>query len=288
MRGLLTSLSIIILLASCKPKYREEEVPSYLRVPTAHFKADISTYGDSTVKFSEIWVTAEGNTLGAYEMPATVPILLEGQKKLTLYGGVKENGISTVRVAYPFFQPIDTFVNLHRTNVTSVKPTFRYYPATKVRWKENFESPAWTLDTTLSNSVGMDTAKDEKSPYSSGRTLKATLQPGGRDFSIQSKDIFGNIQPGKPLWLEISFKTDIVLHLGIQVIDPINRTIELVPYVDLAPTKGLWNKVYVNFTNETAQAGLNKAYRIYLEAIGSEGTLPTTFYIDNIKLLYLE
>ena len=83
----------VILITGCEPKNDDELVPSYLHID----KIDVTSnyqQGTSSSKITDAWVYLDGTLIGSFELPATIPILTEGKQNITIYGGIKLNGIS--------------------------------------------------------------------------------------------------------------------------------------------------------------------------------------------------
>ena len=56
-------------------------------------------------KFPDMWVYADGTTLGTWEIPCKVPVIFNDSTSFNIYPGVKMNGVSTMRPRYPFVEP---------------------------------------------------------------------------------------------------------------------------------------------------------------------------------------
>ena len=70
--------------------------PAYIKIN------DIELNNSSTDKITDAWVYIENQLQGVYELPAKFPVLETGVKEIRIKAGIKNNGISSSRVFYPF------------------------------------------------------------------------------------------------------------------------------------------------------------------------------------------
>lgn len=80
-------------------------MPSYLYIEKIGLNTQYEQ-GTASHKITDAWVYVDETLIGAFELPATIPILTEGLKKITIRPGIKLNGISNTRAIYPYFTPI--------------------------------------------------------------------------------------------------------------------------------------------------------------------------------------
>src|SRR5690606_1839939 len=100
-KGLITLLCAVLALASCSVlDNKEEGVPTYIRIDDIGFE---TTEGQGTDdhKITHAWVYANDQFVGAYEVPALVPVLNQGNTEIKVSGGIEYNGISAYPGVYP-------------------------------------------------------------------------------------------------------------------------------------------------------------------------------------------
>lgn len=274
----------LFILQACELTNPESDVPAYIRVKKADLNTDIQRQGAASHKITDVWAIANNRFLGTFELPAIFPVLETGSKDVRLSPGVKENGISATRKIYPFYQPFDTVVEFRKEAVLQLEPRYTYREDTKFEFVEGFEGTSWKFEPTSTNNAEIDTAgKQETLPDNGGEhCLKVKLTNVRPDFAIMSP-VIPNLRQGKAAWMEIDFKSDVLVEVTI-----INLTSgERMDYLTLNITKD-WNKVYINFTDFAARFGTGSRYRIFFFA-KNNNTLETEYiYMDNIKLLYFE
>jgi hypothetical protein len=276
-----------ILFFSCKPDYKTEEIPSYVTVHKTRFVSG-TNYFDSTDKITDIWCSANGNLVGAFEMPCSIPILAGGQTSVRCYPGVKENGIAATRTIYPFYNPFDTTMNLIRGQKINIVPKFSYVDRTKFALNESFESaiPTFKTDSGSTHFYFLDGKGDGK--YANRRCLAFDVSNDSQNFVMISKSYFEKFVPGKSIWMEVSFNTDVIIHTNLEIINLNTAQAISYDFVDLNTTNGLWNKVYLNLTDVAATYGSNISYRILFYASYNGIGTKNHAMLDNIKVLYFE
>ena len=128
---------LIVVFSSCKKDQFKAEIPSYIHIESIDLETD-SFEGSDSQNLTDAWVTMDGNFLGAFELPCTIPILSDGAHEFRVSSGIKANGISATRIIYPFFEICDLFikdgdtylasnsnmVNLHRDSTSHNNSNF--------------------------------------------------------------------------------------------------------------------------------------------------------------------
>ncbi|NNE54949.1 MAG: hypothetical protein HKN32_02935, partial [Flavobacteriales bacterium] len=82
------------LWMSCNLINPAEGVPAFVAVDEYTFETT-SVQGTSSEKFTEIWAFDQGTMMGAFELPASIPVLAEGSRDMSFFAGIKNNGISS-------------------------------------------------------------------------------------------------------------------------------------------------------------------------------------------------
>ncbi len=82
-------------------------------------------------KITDGWLYVDGEYLGAYTLPAIVPVLAEGENEVILFPGVKENGIEATPNIYPYLTQFAKHYTLNAGQTTAVQPVTDYDPKIK-------------------------------------------------------------------------------------------------------------------------------------------------------------
>ncbi len=274
-----------LLLHSCgKP----EVIPTYIHIDSVKLNTSPGQDGSNSHNITDAWVYVDNNLVGAFELPATVPLPYSGNHTVQIAPGVKENGASAERHAYPFYNTWSLNMNLVPGTRTTVKPVTAYTPNSHpFDWMENFEFPGISLI----DSVGTDTTmfQDTIRPFeghaSGSAYLDGKLSKKGyphNHFQCQSSVQFTRPGSGTEVYLELNFKCNTEFVMGL--VNP--STSQFLQYVTFYPTT-VWKKMYIRITDQLNGIPLGGGYLIYF-AMNRDPLLGgvAEMHIDNLKLIH--
>ena len=291
-----------MILFSCEKFKDGQNIPSYIRIDSVILKNNpqVESGNYFSQNFTDVWVYVDDQSIGAFELrgtkaedPLIIPVLVQGQHKLSIYAGIKLNGIAATRLPYPMVQPViydDFLFTVDSITKVTPFPAVSYYESCTFAWIEEFEDGSISLDET-NNSDTSITSYQHSPPgsilgYRSGIAWVDEEKPV---FEVISTipEVPGFVLPssGQPVLLEIDYNINVPMAVGI-LIRRVNIDNSQHPVLVLSPTNGEWNKVYVNFT---AVIGANPAgdyYNIYFRAEHQSSVEVGEIKIDNLKLIY--
>jgi hypothetical protein len=250
--------------------------------------ASDNSEGTQEQKITDGWVYKNGDLLGVFELPVTVPILGVDTNNITVIPGIIRNGRSNDRITFPFFTPFDSIRVLKPNSYDTLRPVTEYRAATKFLWLEDFEDRSISLvtenpDASVDSLVLVDDSIEVVNYGPTSRvSAKVVIPPGGQSFEIRSIGSF-EVTRNQPVFLEFDYKTDVDLQVGIFAVE--NGVIRASIPVLILFEKDEWNKVYISLAedmNSNDYAGMD--FRIFFSSITNK-TDESYFYIDNIKLL---
>ena len=293
-----------LLMPSCKKFDGSQTVPAYLYINDVEVQCDYFHYGANTHKIVDAWVYVDDNILGCYELPATIPVLKEGEHKVAVYAGIARDGIRSLRAQYPFYQPWENkTVNLVKDEIVTLRPVFQYYPEGDDEnmhicddVMEDFESGTikWGATSQSDTSIMVYTGEyawhDPDGIYSQ-KSGKVVLTSEDEMFRIATTAELTDLPTGgSACMLEMDYKCSDTCFVGLMYFKDYTLTSE--PLVRLKPTGASgqepveWNKIYINIgpylvDNETAEY-----FKIYLGSWDPRNMGTQYFYFDNLKLIY--
>lgn len=278
-------LILLVVLASCKQDNLEPGIPAWLQVDTITFSTVYVDHGTSRQKITDVWVYADDQTIGAFEMPSTAPILKEGIGKLRLEGGIKLNGISSTRIPNPFFEPIiiDEF-NYVPDSVSIANFGTNYWETVVFVWMEDFEGNSISIDSTAKSETDI-VLTEPLTPETfegdhSGRIVLNSEQDYYEGASFEAFDLPTN---GSPVFIEMHYKCNNILVVGIFAQDASQIIQDAVIFIN---PKDEWNKIYINLTNKLQSYSNALDFKIFFGAIYDSPDEEAVILIDNIKLMY--
>jgi len=306
-RSCLHLFLLILFFTGCEKFEGEQTVPSYLKIDAVKLTDNPGlTEGRLTHNFTDVWVYVDEQVIGAFELPATIPVLVEGPHKLTVFGGIKYNSMSGTRGPYTFTSPmIIEDYNFIKDSVKDIlkDPESRqsyinvqYADNTDFVWIDEFDfsNPdnvnliaSSSSDTTMSEfNRSADDPLFERLGFRSGigyvdarnTVFEVTTQ-------VEPENGFTFPAGSSPVILELEFNCSNQLLVGLFIRD---EGIIQHPVLLLKPTNGEWKKTYVNFTptisNNSQALNFNVFFRADYDGTSDVGVI----MLDNIKLLRKE
>lgn len=269
-------LVILFTYVSCSKDDLEAEVPSYISIEKFSLSTNYSTEGTNSHNITDAWVYIDNDLVGVFELPAKFPVLKDGNVKLDVYPGIKENGISERRVKYLFYEAYSQQVTLEKNKTLAVTPTTKYTSGTNFYWMEDFESASLPfLYNAISDTIVYKTSNDVFEGLYSG---KVSLIPG-MDFFECYTPIFTTLpRNGKTIFMELNFKCNQPVLVGLYAdSDQIG-----VFYLNTATT---WKKIYLNFTEPISTRSNADEYKIFFGF--QYNVYYPEFAFDNLKIVHL-
>lgn len=299
-----------VAFSSCRKFQGSQTVPAYIHIDSITVNCDYFVYGANTSKITDAWVYVDDDAVGCFELPATFPILKNGPHKVSIYGGIKSNGISAVRAPYPFYKPqVFENLNLVEDSTINLQPVLNYYPigaGVEKGWMEDFETSNTLMpiseDSTAIGIVRINGSEAWHSPNSfySG---KIVLPPDSLDFAVATPEDGFAFHTNYLTYcmLEMDYKCSDAFYVGVMYYE--SYYLQRHPLLRVQPTDTVnaipqrWNKIYVNigpFMNEHVNASYFRIYftsdlsvdPIYGEPDYVQPDRQRYYYFDNLKLFY--
>lgn len=279
---------VLTLLASaCKDQ--PEAIPAYLKLEPFIVNAD---GGAAWQKITDGWLYVDGEFLGAYTLPATVPVLADGQSEVWVLPGVKKSGIRTSPDIYSFLTRFEKDYTLTPGQTTAVQPITAYDPNTKEVWdptQSNFEeNAAVPLENRDSDAAtGFKVTTDGAF---SGKSVLLEVDTAHSVMEIVTEAVPLPNAGAQQTWLELNYRNDIPFQLVLAgtTSTSTQEFYNNVYYFNESPE---WNKIYFNLT-EFVVAMQQDKYRLYFRvALPKDGNGKFTkekgaVRLDNIRLLH--
>ena len=298
---------VALAFASCKKFEGSQTIPAYIHIDSITVNCDYFVYGANTSKITDAWVYVDDNPIGCYELPATFPVLKHGTHKVTVYGGIKRDGIAATRAPYPFYKPlVYESLNLVEDSIVNLQPVLSYFAigdGVEKGWMEDFETTNTLLpysgsDTSIMRINGPEAWHSTNSFYSG----KVVLPRDSLDFTITTADEF-DFHQGYLAYcmLEMDYNCNDAFYVGVMYYK--DYQLKKHPLVRIQPTDTVnavpqrWNKIYINIgpvMNEYVSASYFKIYFTsdlsvdpeYGEPDYVQASKQRYYYYDNLKLFY--
>ena len=272
----ITYLLILLVFASCQ-KEDAVGIPAYIKIENIYLGEN-----DSNSTITDAWVYINGQLQGVYELPAKFPVLEEGNANIKVYAGIKNNGIASDRVIYPFYSSDTT------NKVLTINASTEIYPTVNI--KENIDGQFDDFDNGYS--FNSDTCFQVLSggPYGKYGSLSLSDSDSILITEINYQDFplsFENVpQQGSPTYLELDYKSNTTFLVGMYINSPNSPTLE----------KGLlwinpkedWNKIYIDLTQTVSEAIGAETFSIFIKMQRDSNLDENKLDFDNIKIIHYE
>ena len=259
-------------------------IPFYLKMDTAVVVPPQGvSAGSNTQSIQDVWVEESANNIGAYELPCNFPVLDQNPVYFVISPGIWQSAQSTNPVIYPFMSP-DTFTlaAIPGKKYTHV-PTFKYKPAARVLFNEDFE-------------LGMDyngnMVKTSDSAKYGSWCGKITVGPNDSSVLACQQSASGGqggpcpytLTPGQEIWVELDYRSDVPFWSGMIAHYSSGGT-DTIQMLFLLPSTA-WRKEYIKLSVTVGNEGAS-TYNLYFQGLNPSGYGGGSVYLDNIRLIHM-
>jgi hypothetical protein len=285
-RRLILIGAVILSLISCDEK---EDIPAYVRVEPFVVNAE---GGAAWQKITDGWFYANGEFLGAYTLPAEIPVLASGEGDIIVFPGVKENGISTTPNIYAFLTRYDQDITFKPGETVTVTPTTAYDADIVIPFG-TFERGSFDG---FSSIVLSNRDEDDATGYQistdgafAGKSLLMQVDTAHTLMEVLTEKVPLPATFEREVWLEVNYRNDMPFTLWL--VGSSNGGLEKVQPVFQFSDSPDWNKIYINLTeflilmNED-EYGLLFRSDLPRDLNGNYTQTEGTVRIDNIRLVH--
>ena len=270
-----TYFLILLIFSSCE-KDNDDGIPTYLKIN------NIELSGGFTSNITDAWVYINGQLQGVYELPAKFPVLEKGNTNIKVYAGIKNNGIASQRVIYPFYSS-DTINKVLTVNSTTVIDPI-------VNIKENIGDGVY-VDFESTHSFNFDAGfqkviSDEEGNYGSlslsDSDSMLITEINYEDFPLN----FDNVpQQGSPTYMELDYRSNTAFLIGVYINYPNLPTVEMgLIWVN---TKEDWNKIYIDLTQTLSEAINSESFSVFIR-MQRDSLDENRLDFDNLRVIHYE
>lgn len=259
-----------IFFFSCS---KEEKIPAYIKINSIELNEN-----HTTEKITDAWVYIENELQGVYELPAKFPVLETGNKEIRIRAGIKNNGIATSRIYYPFYASyiIENF-NLIAEKEHTLSPVVNYVEEISF-FLEDFEGVGLEIDTTNNSNINFIIINSNGNSYG-----YAELHDSINNFEIATEELTNLPKNGAPVFLELDYKSNTEFLTGIYINE---ATIVIKENLVWVREKDEWNKIYINLTPIISSYTNATSFKLFIKMERNFSILENKIYFDNIKLVY--
>ncbi len=251
-----------------------EQVPTYIHIDSFHFDGNES----NDIKY--IWVYYNNNPVGAFDLPATVPIMTSGSGTLQIAPGIPVDGRSERPVAYPFYRIYTTTLEEQPGKIKNIVPTTGYFDSVRTTYISQFEGGI-TKFAKYNGTTSLITVSADSLKYA-GTGSGAVYLNSPADSSEDSTKIGFPVGYGAA-FIEFDCRSTIPFALGLTgTLSTLATT--PIEYLAGASAVDTWHKYYFNITSFVTKYP-GGTYHLYIKTSLPAGQANGRMLIDNIKLV---
>ncbi len=263
----------------------DEQEPSFISISDYELTTT-PLEGTSSSAITELWVYVNGDVEGVYDIPASIPVLRAGNNTVSVFAGIKNNGISSTRIRYPFYASYDTVLNLQPMQTYNIQPHFRYFSNAVIEFDRDFQSGNF-FQPGPNNLGSFELIIDDNIAVDGGKCGKYSLNAtNGYMHFIDDHELI--MESGNTVFLEMDYSCNNTFSLGVYTIDNNdqvkNQIIYLTPTTVDSGMNPTWNKIYIDMGLVASYNPNAEFHKIFFECASNESTTPTIF-LDNLKIV---
>lgn len=271
-------LFCLLITFSCKKDSLKSPSASFIVVDKTSLKTT-SSQGANSHKITDIWYYVDGQFKGAFPVGSVMPIVAENDANITLFAGIKNNGISATRVPYEFYKQISFNQSIESGKTYTISPEFEYTSNTIFNYIQDFNSSGSQF-----SSVGDSSVVVVNSPSLTYGATGGSLLMGMSDAKPTAKIVqtipYFLPTGGETIYLELDYKCNQSFVVGV-----IGGGSDEREALTINPSDD-WNKIYVQLTGVVSRQPTYaiQGYQVFVRAT-KEVNSPQ-IYLDNIKLIF--
>ena len=280
-------LAIAYLLFSGCSK-NKVDVPAYLAIDSISLSTNYVYEGTASHKITDAWVYVDNNLVGIVELPAKIPISKIGKHQLQIGSGIKVNGITATRAAYPFYKYyIPDSTTFNREQTITINPVITYFNSTAFLYLEDFEGSGINLVTTANSQSTLLRSTSAGEVFEKTASGKSTIAASDSIVEIVSVNDFVLPVPTATAYLELNYKNQADLQILLQANYPSGAKLYSNDLVGLNPSD-TWKKVYVDVLNLSRSTNFPAgaySYNLVIRGVKRNNPAAASIWIDNLKIV---
>ncbi len=287
-------LLILIIghFTSCQLIDQPEKIPSFIHVEDISLTMSNSLQGSQSEKITDAWVYIDGNLEGVYELPSTIPLHYEGYHDLTIYAGIKKNGISADREKYPFYTSHSENLNLIPDSIIEISPIVSYESNLYI-WIEDFEDPQARFSPFITSDADITIINSPSNEIFEGKSGAINMNSSNYYCELRTNELSFNNFPTNlniPAYIEMNYSCNYPFSIGILHKDASVPSYQKQPIITLFPTStdtiDNWNKTYLFISDATNFYTSATEFDLYISVSNSQANEDIKIRLDNIKVIF--
>ncbi len=284
---------LLFSFSSCEFINPEEPIPSYIQIDTVLLSSPSSITGSNKHRITDVWVSVGNNFIGAFSLPATIPVLEADSQLVIIDPGIIEDGRVELREIYPFYTRYSKNHLLIPGEVTIVQPTLSYLDSDlmEVLILEDFDSGSGSIfgeDLDGNSGTAFNITTSSGLVFEGAGSGVVELSGSNDQLIAGTNAPYFNVGLNtKRIFMEITYKNDSPIEIGVLGYNSSYEILNNTFFLGLSSSDE-WKKVYINLMGPVNSLrpsfGLTN-FQVALKMEASNANPTTINYFDNIKII---
>ncbi len=271
---------VALLLFSCDQHAYQSIDEVYIIIPETVLKTSTNQFQSQNLR--DLWVYSDDVLLGAFPIPARIPIVRKDSFRLRFFPGIREFGILARPEIYTLMDPYSIVQKDLGQDTLVLKPIFSYKNNMITLLQEGFESGSvftFDLDTIAGHSL-MRSNQSVKEGNSAGLGMMDLQRP-----VIEVASIGFTIKPSSRMsaFVELDFKSDSEVKIGL---NSAGGSISEKNYFFTLRPSSEWKKVYIPLSEFLNVERFN-SFQLLIKSDLAKSSTSSFFTLDNIRIICL-
>lgn len=270
----------LIFFVSCKKDKFKAPKASFLVVNNVSLKTTISQ-GVNSHKIVDIWYYVDGEFKGVFPVGSVMPIVSNGNALITLFAGIKNNGISSTRLPYPIYNSISYNLDVEPGKTYTLSPQFEYNSTAFFYYADGLNGFGTGGSYFNFGNSNCQYTTDPNKVFSGTGCIVMTMSDAVPSTSLIQANSYYLPDGGAVVYVELDYKSNHRFNVGVIGIGSGFEDKRNV--VTVNPSEE-WSHIYIQLTKTVSTPPTYGSYKVYIEGIKAEES--PEIYIDNVKLIY--
>lgn len=280
---LLPALLLAATFTGCDIINPSEPTPTYVRIDSFRFdEDDPNRTGSSSNKITAVWVYQDNDAIGVFDLPCSVPVIMDKRSRISIAPGVTYGGIKDYQALYPFYTFDSMTIDPSPGNVINLDANTGYISGLRMPYNEDFEIgngfeevyPNQVGDTSLTRVSGSNDV------FEGGGSGYIYLDQTNSRAEVANSTAF-RVRSGNA-YIELNYKCNFSFLVGLR--GSFSNDIDVYKYFHGINANEGWNKMYIDIEPYIAELGAEE-YKVAIYAELPEGQANGYILLDNIKVV---
>lgn len=263
-------------------------VPAWIEVDSMYLNTT-PVQGSNSHRFTDAWVYINSNLVGAFELPARVPVLAEGNTNVIIFPGVQLNGLTALRTPYLKTVRYEASIDLVPGQTVTINPTYDYDTLVNFIFKEDFEGFGSSVDRSEGAYGEFEAKQGDPATAFEGSGCGIIRHNGAENTITQIETNSWYVLPKGDvggIYLEFNYKCNTSFTISLLCQPSSGGSDTKTGIIGLNPTYGEWKKIYIALSPVVNDFTTGNQFKPVIGFARQIDIPIQEVYIDNLKILY--